>query len=125
MPNMFESFTLNSAFRQLGFKEVDTTLNTLHISNNVIDLSSPSSIAIVLSDVSTRNFHSGNSVSGSFYIPIDSGFGFYKNLSQNEFQQIVEFPSLTRQLKVGLLDIDTNKLISLNGSNWEMLLTKI
>jgi hypothetical protein len=114
----------NSAVALLGFNNEDTLLNTSIVSVNVIELSNPLSVAIKLDSVDTDNFLSGNSVKGSFYIPLNN-FGFYQNLYSYQLLQTIQFKNNIRRLKVGILDISTNKLLNLNGGNWEMLLSKV
>jgi hypothetical protein len=84
----FGSFLNNSAFRVLGFKQEDSISTTSITSSNVIDLSSPPSIAIRISQVSTHNFNTAT-VNGSFYIPLIQLLEYIRIYHKKNFNKLL------------------------------------
>src|SRR6185437_9605014 len=116
-------FTLNFSnsknhYRELGFTNTDTSINTIVTSPNVIDLYNSFSIYILVSELGVSGYTSSNN-QWTFRIPMTTNSGGIITFdSQSFYPQVVSFPRQTfNKLNVRLIDSDSNP-IDLNGSEW-------
>jgi hypothetical protein len=120
----FGTNTLNSAAGILGYANVDTAVAGTHQASNVVDLATPLSLGIQIDGVSSVGYETANFGCGQIYVPLDVGFGIYKNLPENELRQTILFNHMKR-LKVSVRNPSTNSIVGLGNANWEMLLSKL
>ena len=111
--------------RTYGFKFIASDLGVSTTSDQVIDLSSPASVGIEVRETQIDNYENiATMATASFYVPIDSGFGFYKSLEVSDFPQIVKFNKI-RTLNIRVVDTTTNETFELNGGEFEMLFSRV
>lgn len=108
----------------LGFST--STVAAIHpvVGDQAVDLSSPSSIGILINQASERGYDNiGSQNCGTFYIPLNQAFGSYVSLSPHDLPQIATFKR-TRILQIRLVDTSSGEPLDLNGLNFELLLIR-
>jgi hypothetical protein len=112
----------------LGFNQIlptaDGSFNL--VSENVVNLGSPTSLGVLISQSNTRGFEntSTNTV-GTLYIPMNVESGNYVALSSLDLPQYVSFKDSERQLEISVIDSSTNLKVNLNGGEYELFLTRV
>ena len=111
--------------RTYGFDVPVTGFGLSLTSSQVVDLASPASIGIEIRETNIDNYENPSTMAtASLYVPIDSGFGFYKSLDVSDFPQVVKFNKI-RNLSIRVVDTTTNETIELNGGEFEMLFSRV
>jgi hypothetical protein len=94
--------------------------------SGVVNLASPESLGIMIKQSSTRGYENiATDVVGTMYLPLNAETGSYVALSSLDLPQYIEFKSRERQLDIRIVDTSSNELVSLNGGNFELLLTHV
>ena len=110
----------------LGFNVMMTALDTQTTGTGVLNLGSPDSLGIQVQQSETRGFENvATDTCGTIYVPLNKTFGSYQSLSSLELPQYVRFNQRQRQLNIRVVDTSTNPEVDLNGSNFELLLSKV
>ena len=119
---------LNTA-KTYGFSKLITELSIFSAPDwvlacdQVINLSAPNSIGIAIRECNDNVENAKTLSSCSIYLPLDASFGYYKNLDVNEFEQKLKFKH-NRELNFKVIDTSNNSVVELNGSDFEILITK-
>ena len=107
-----------------GFTDLSVTGTTI-TADKIVNLSYPSSIGVDITESNVDNYENGSTLSsGSIYVPLNESFGFYKTLDDNNFPQYLNFKNC-RYLNISVINTSNNKSIDLNGSDFELLLSKM
>ena len=108
-----------------GYSDLTTASGTSTTSDNVINLSYPSSLGIEITETNIDNYENSSTMaSGNIYVPLNVGFGFYKSLTSDDFTQHIQFKK-TRTLSIKIVDTSDNSSVDLNGVDWELLLSRV
>jgi hypothetical protein len=112
----------------LGFNQIlptaDGSFNL--VSENVVNLGSPTSLGIIINQSSTRGFeNTATDTVGTLYIPLNVESGNYIALSSLDLPQYISFKSRERQLNISVIDTSTNMEVNLYGGEYELFMTRI
>lgn len=113
---------LCTAGRLIGFTSNSAAASSA-TSNNVVNLSEPLSICARIEEASP-SFVCDNGAYGSFIIPLDAGYGYFKYYKTDDFSQKMVFNGKKNKITVKLYDLD-GAPINLNGTDFEFGLLKI
>lgn len=118
------SVTAASAAVVMGYNATDTPAATSSASTNVLGLSGLLSLFIDIKEASLGgNIQSVDGLQSHLYIPLNTGFGAYVSLEEQNLPQDIVFSQATRLLSISIRD-SSNALVDLNGANWECLLRR-
>lgn len=120
----FSASTGDNCARQLGFADdTDTASGTSITAPNVIDLVGAHSLLMRIDQAYEALESTGDSNHATVWIPISASFGTYQQAVslQHNIQKITL--GRTKHLKIKIFN-SKNQAISLNGGNFELLLTK-
>ena len=117
--------TGDACYRQLGFnKDTDTASATSRVSPNVIDLIGTPSILMRIDQASESLESTGDNVLCTMWLPVSTSFGGYFQYIPSAFNlQKLTF-NKTKHLRMKIYNSYSQE-VSLNGGNYEILLTKI
>jgi|SRR5579885_75937 len=108
----------------LGWTKADTSSSTSITAPNVPALQNPTNILMIISELGTDKYTTTNANKYTFIVPntVDSG-EIIEYFPNDENYQVIAFgtPMNFTKFTVSLFD-DTNSLINLNGSEWNMSL---
>lgn len=114
---------LNSMAPVLGFNNVDYPINAIQIATNVVNLSVPIYLKIVINELGSMTKSTNSFDNATFVIftnKNNSEVQAYNNM-RNYRQRIRIINDNIQNLTIKITDYN-NKLIDLNGSHWSMLL---
>lgn len=119
----FGTFPTNAAAQVLGFPVADTVAAASVTSPTLINLSYPTSLALLVKEAASWNIQTPKNEFFHIYVPFDVAFGYYRALGADVLPQALRFLTRTRRLTVQVLDSAGNP-ISLNNGEFEILLQK-
>lgn len=116
--------TTASAAKLCGFTNVNTGSATSQTGTLVVDLVSSPMIMIEIAESKNKMASSdvGSHYRGDIYVPFTVAFGSYERLLYGDIPQYVSLSTKTKTLSFKLWDSDGN-VASLNGSDWQILLS--
>ena len=95
-------------------------------STNIVTLGYLSSLGIVIDQANNSNIHNiKTSSTSTIYIPMNILYGYYKTMDTQELEQRLIFNQAVRQIYIRVIDTSTNKTVSLNGGEFEILLKEV
>lgn len=113
-----------TAQRMLGITGA-TPLASTFTSTYIVQVAYPNSLGIVIEGSSTDNVQNiKTGATCTIYVPMNRTYGYYKTLDTEELEQRIYFNHATRMLRIRIVDTTTNGSVSLNGGDFEMILTK-
>lgn len=122
----YEISFLNDTGYLLGFNNDRLIASNNHLGDNVINLSHPLSIGIIINQ--TENSTNENIITGNtsnIYIPFSFQFGSFVYISsESSYNQILKFKR-TNNINIKIINTSNNQIIDLNGGDYELLLEKI
>lgn len=85
------------------------------------------SLGMDIEESDTTNIINGSdhSKKSTIYIPFESSFGGFNFISSQDFKQYIRIDKKTKYLNVSLRDLCTNKILNLNGSDFEFIISKV
>lgn len=92
--------------------------------SNIIQLTHATSLGVIIGSPINNYENVTTSAIGNIYIPMNLEFGFYRMLTSGEFPQYVYFER-TRSISIKVVDTSDGSLLSLNGGNFELFLSKV
>lgn len=123
--NFFMRFSVlaNSASAILGFNNVNTTLSPFQLAPNVVNLSLPLYVYIIVDEFSSTTKSTNNFDNASFTVFNNVNGGDVLTFTENSFYpQTASITDTNIQTIHIQLQTYNNTIIDLNGSNWAMLL---
>lgn len=103
-----------------------TSLSTSVTSTNIVSLGYPTSLGITIDQANNDNICNIKTTSTStIYVPMNVLYGYYKTIDIQELEQKLLFNQPVRQINIRVVDTSTNTIVSLNGAEYEILLTEI
>lgn len=119
----FGTFTTTSAATVLGFTSANTASSTSQTSDSVVDLSSLASVGMNIMESNIPGVENSVGQRHSLYVPLSASGGSYIYTFSTDLSQYLRFAQPTKTLSVKIVNPVNNNVISLNGFNWELLLS--